>query len=92
MDGYGKKLFPLMTALLLSAEVSRRKFKALPEEEQQRIIREREKEEELRRVQKAVQVGKCPECGNKLTRGKKDKGNGYKRKCECPQCKSVYYR
>lgn len=89
---YGENFYPLMAMFLALGNKAKRKFNALPEEEQKRIIKKREEEEKLRRINNTIQTGKCPDCGGKLTRGKKDKSNGYKRKCECLQCGSVYYR
>lgn len=42
-----------------------------------------------RRVNYFIQQGKCPYCGEKLTRGKKNKQNDYKRVWTCAYCDKV---
>ena len=78
--------FPTITSLLLLAQREENKFKALPQEEQDRITTQREHEQEYKRVNVCIQQGKCPYCEGKLIRGKKDKRNNYKRTWKCLKC------
>jgi predicted SprT family Zn-dependent metalloprotease len=78
-------------ALLSSlAQQAERKFKSLPQEEQNRITAERKEQEIIKGEQKRVTAymnqGKCPDCLGKLIRGKKDKKNDYKRAWRCEKC------
>ena len=91
--GARRKLWPhtfnglsAMVGLLTIAEQSKARFKALPKDEQERILKEREVEKEHKRVNWFLSQGKCPYCGSKLERGKKDKKNGYKRIWNCKTC------
>lgn len=79
------------TALLMS---SVKKNKELTEEEkikrQEKLLEiEKKQNEELRVV--TIAQGRCPECYGKLTRGKKDKKNNYKRSWKCSECEVTHY-
>jgi len=78
--------YPSITELLLMTQQAKKRFKSLPQEEQDRITAEREALQEQKRVNACISQGKCPECLGKLVRGKKDKKNGYKRKWKCTSC------
>jgi RNase P subunit RPR2 len=82
---YGDPLISMTTLLTLS-QLAKRKFNALPQEEQQCIITEREAMEEQRRIKKCIQQGICPNCSSKLIRGKRDKKNNYLRIWKCLKC------
>lgn len=75
-----------ITTLLSLVHKAKQEFKTLPQEEQDRITAEREVIQEQKRVAACIQQGKCPHCLGKLTRGKKDKKNGYKRIWKCTKC------
>jgi uncharacterized protein with PIN domain len=51
---------------------------------------EREELEKQRRTQIMIRQNICPICGGKLSRGKKNKHNGYKRTWTCTNCSSIY--
>jgi len=78
--------YPSITELLLITQQAKKKFKALPQEEQDRITSEREAIQEQKRVNACINQGLCPDCLSKLVRGKKDKKNGYKRTWTCLKC------
>jgi len=78
--------YPSITSLLLLSDQAKREFKALPQEEQDRIISEREALQEQKRANACINQGLCPNCLEKLIRGKKDKKNGYKRTWKCINC------
>lgn len=78
--------YPSITELMLLTQQAKKRFKSLPQEEQDRITSEREALKEQKRVNACINQGKCPECLGKLIRGKKDKKNGYKRTWKCLKC------
>jgi len=78
--------WPSITGLLLMAQRAEDEFKALPQEEQDQIIKARERDAEYKRVKACVEQGICPHCLGKLIRGKKDKKNGYMRTWKCLKC------
>ncbi len=101
-DPYGRSLFNMMGLLNMAEQRRRQKeqeFNALPQEEQELIIAEREAEKkaeeerkEQKRITACIQQGLCPDCLGKLIRGKKDKKNGYKRTWRCIRCnKDIIY-
>jgi len=78
--------YPSITELLSLTQQAQRKFKSLPQEEQDCIIAERETKEKQKRITACIQQGLCPDCLGKLIRGKKDKKNNYKRTWNCVKC------
>lgn len=83
---FGMSTEEAIISILKLGEQSKARFNALPKEEQERILKERADEKERKRVAWCLSQGKCPYCGNKLVRGKKDKKNGYKRIWTCKTC------
>lgn len=77
------------TAISLLAE-ARKAEARLPEEERERRKEERLKASEERLRQSQIIANKCPSCGGKLVRGKKDKRNDYKRNWDCLDCGSQH--
>jgi len=75
-----------MYTLLKLGQQARDRFNALPKEEQERILKEREEYKERKRFNWSLSQGKCPHCDSKLERGKKDKNNDYKRTWTCKIC------
>jgi len=73
-------------SLLTLSEKAKARFNALPKEEQERIIANRKENEERERVEHFLHQSKCPYCGQKLVRGKKDKSLDYKRTWQCISC------
>jgi len=65
---------------------SKKKFKALPQEEQNAILKAREEDAEHKRREQCIQQCICPNCGKRLIRGKKDKHNDYMRTWSCQNC------
>lgn len=88
MRAYG---LPFLAELMILAAHAKAQFRALPPEEQQTIIERRNAEREAQRVQWCLSQGKCPDCGGKLLRGKRDKLNGYKRERVCTKCDKTFY-
>jgi len=82
---YGDPLIT-MTDIFYLTQQSKKKFKALPQEEQDQILAKRESDKEYKRVKACIQQGKCPHCLGKLIRGKKDKKNNYLRTWKCSDC------
>lgn len=98
MNFYGD-VDSLIMPILRSIQKEEDAFRRMSKEEQQAVLKEeaewkllREIEEEERRVINCIAIGVCPTCKFKLTRGKKDKNNDYKRECKCLKCNEVYYR
>lgn len=75
----------------LAAYIERENAKLTPEE---RKVKEdaRKEREDLERISRIVQQGKCPHCDSKLIRGKKDKHNKYIRTWTCSGCDSKFMR
>ena len=83
-------LLPNIISLMLLTQQPKKKFKALPQSEQDQIIAKRESDAEQKRItqhiQQHIQQGICPHCEGKLIRGKKDKKNDYMRTWKCSSC------
>lgn len=88
VGGIGSNPYSAITSMLMSA--NRRYNEKYTKEEREIMKREREaiREEEIRCSK--VRQGVCPSCKGKLTRGKKDKRNNYKRSWECKECKETH--
>ncbi len=82
----------LIVPLLKMADDARDRFEELPKEDKERINRERRAANERRRIDDSVNRGRCPTCGHRLTRGKKNKNNEYKRIWTCGHCEWSIYR
>lgn len=91
--GYSKDDFTFNLALLqtLHQQAKFRDAKLTPEERKERD-RVYDEIKEKQRIDHFVRRGLCPDCGGRLTRGKKDKHNDYKRECTCTNCNSKWYR
>lgn len=92
--GYGYDLMAilgLLDRLEEAAEENRRNFYELPIEEQERIREERAKDKEIIRVKACLEKGRCPQCGGRTIRGKKDKKNDNKREWICKLCELKFY-
>lgn len=72
-----------MTLPRIALEMKRR-FEALSVEERTKRVKDLEDEKERKRVEWFINQGKCPYCGTKLKRGKKDKN--HIRKWWCIKC------
>lgn len=83
---FGMSTEEAMLSFMTLGQQAKARFNALPKEEQERILKERADEKERKRVNWFLSQGKCPYCGSKLERGKKDKKNGYKRIWNCKTC------
>ncbi len=79
----------LLTSLMIKAKQKDAKLTPEEREEKDRRIQERREKE---RIEYSINQGKCPKCDSKLSRGKKDKNNNYKRLWTCLNCDSKYYR
>jgi len=82
--GYGDpSIYPLLSSLI--AANANANSKLTQEEKVQRQERRRLLEEQRIRHVKIVK-NICPDCDGKLSRGKKDKKNDYKRSWNCMEC------
>lgn len=88
MLGNGISPYALISEIV--AANARENAKLTPEERAKRNERIR-KTEEQRIIRVKVTKSICPSCDGKLTRGKKDKKNDYKRKWACGECKNTYH-
>lgn len=73
-----------LSAALLSSMMKRDSHLSLEEKERRKEERRLAQEERLRQAQIIRNI--CPSCEGKLTRGKKDKKNYYKRSWDCSGC------
>lgn len=73
----------LLSALAASRHLPERKRDAFLEQSKEEL-------EKRQRTRNMIRQSICPICGGKLSRGKKDKKNDYKRKWTCTNCKSEY--
>lgn len=89
--GMSDVILPMTAALLTAAGQAKKNRKALPWDEQVRLENERKAREENRRVEWFINQGKCPKCGHKLIRGKKDKTDDNKRSWVCSKCQIDYH-
>lgn len=89
----GTTLPQMITMLQVLSDRKNKRELELPPEEREQLKQKRyqqlqEKEKQKQRVW-SVQQGRCPDCNNKLRRGKKDKDN--KRRWTCEKCKRYFY-
>lgn len=81
--GYGASPYALISSMVAAS--AHADSKLTTEERAEREERRRILEEERIRFSKISQ-GICPNCNSKLTRGKKDRKNNYKRTWTCNGC------
>jgi uncharacterized protein with PIN domain len=66
------------------------KSKSIPPEESIRLEQECQQAKKQQRIEYFIHQGRCPDCGSKLIRGKKDKRNDYKRTWTCGECEKTF--
>lgn len=79
----------LLAAFAMLALINQ-KSKSIPPEEKLRREQEYQQAREQHRTEVLIHQGRCPDCGNKLIRGKKDKRNDYKRTWTCSWCHKAF--
>lgn len=89
--GYGNPYNSAALLISLAQHIERENAKLTPEERKAKEDARREREE-LERISRIVQQGKCPHCDSKLIRGRKDKHNDYIRTWTCSGCDSKFMR
>jgi len=88
VNGFEPNPLSTITAMMLNANRKYKEKYTKAEREKMRQEHEAIRNEEIRCSQ--VRQGICPSCKGKLTRGKKDKQNNYKRSWGCKECKKVH--